>query len=241
MSKRLFSFKIEELVVIAAVILASVRKDIADFAAFSSVFTVEFLDAIAAKIEACKNLIAVSSIAKELKLKTKEVDEKSAAFRTKLNALEAYFKFAADQLDIQVSDVGIKSVRLNISSGNTEGVVSGLRMVLANVKRNKAALEAKGMKPEFLTAFEAEINGIEELNNKQVLLKNEMSRHADVNMDIYNELWNDICVITDGAKAIYRGVDDVKLKDYNISLLRKRINAEGRDTTNSTDNPNPIV
>jgi len=38
MSKRLFSFKIEELVVIAAVILASVRKDIADFAAFSSVF-----------------------------------------------------------------------------------------------------------------------------------------------------------------------------------------------------------
>lgn len=57
--------------------------------------------------------------------------------------------------------MGIKSVRLNISSGNTEGVVSGLRMVLANVKRNKAALEAKGMKPEFLTAFEAEINGIE--------------------------------------------------------------------------------
>ena len=51
---------------IAAVILASVRKDIADFAAFSSVFTVEFLDAIAAKIEACKNLITVSSIAKEL-------------------------------------------------------------------------------------------------------------------------------------------------------------------------------
>jgi len=241
MEKRKFSFKIEELVVIAAVILASVRKDIADFAAFSSVFTVEFLDAIAAKLEACKTLINASTIAKELKLITKDVNEKSAAFRTKLNALETYFKYAAGQLDIQVSDAGIKAARLNISRGNTEGVVSALRVVLANARRNRAALEAKGMKPEFLTAFEAGINEIEALNNKQITLKNDMARQTDTNMATYNDLWSDICIITDAAKAIYRGVDDVKLKDYNVSLLRKRINAEGSNTATTTDNSNPIV
>lgn len=235
MEKRKFSFKIEELVVIAAVILESVRKDIADFMAFSSVFTVEFLDAIDEKIEACKTLINSSSIAKELKLITEDVYKKSDAFRSKFNALEVYFKYAVGQIDIQVSDTGIKAARLNISRGNTEGVVSDARKVLANAKKNRAALEAKGMKPEFLVAFEAEINEVEVLNNKQITLKNEMLRQTDTNMGTYNDLWSDISIITDAAKAIYRGVDDVKLKNYNISLLRKRINAEGGNADSATD------
>ncbi len=235
MEKRKFSFKMEELVVIAAVILASVRKDIADFAAFSSVFTLEFLDAIDAKIENCKNLISASDIAKELKMVTKSVNDKSVALRTKLNALETYFKYASDELDVQVADAGIKPTRENISSGNTEGVVKSARTVLAVAKRNQVKLQDKGMKPEFLTAFEAEINEIEQLNNQQVTLKSEISRQADANMGIYNDLWSEISKITDAAKAVYRGVDDVKLKNYNISLLRKRINAEGGGTDNATD------
>jgi hypothetical protein len=32
----------------------------------------------------------------------------------------------------------------------------------------------------------------------------------------------------DAARAIYRGVDDVKLKDYTVLQLKKRINAEGK-------------
>lgn len=235
MEKRKFSFKVEELVVIAAVILVSVRKDIADFAAFSSVFTLDFLDAIDAKIENCKNLISASDIAKELKMITKSVNDKSIALRTKLNALETYFKYASDELDIQVADAGIKPARENISNGNTEGVVNTARTVLAVAKRNQAKLQDKGMKPEFLTAFETEINEIEQLNNRQVTLKNEISRQADANTGTYNDLWSNISVITDAAKAIYRGVDDVKLKDYNITLLRKRINAEGGGAASTTE------
>jgi hypothetical protein len=32
----------------------------------------------------------------------------------------------------------------------------------------------------------------------------------------------------DAAKALYRGVDDVKLKDYTVLQLKKRIHAEGK-------------
>ena len=68
-----------------------------------------------------------------------------------------------------------------------------------------------------------------------------MLRQTDTNMGTYNDLWSDICIITDAAKAIYRGVDDVKLKNYNISLLRKRINAEGGNTDRTTDeNPDEV-
>jgi hypothetical protein len=49
---------------------------------------------------------------------------------------------------------------------------------------------------------------------------------------IYFMLLNDLCdslhPILDAAKALYRGVDDVKLKDYTVLQLKKRINAEGK-------------
>jgi hypothetical protein len=42
-----------------------------------------------------------------------------------------------------------------------------------------------------------------------------------------HNLWN-LQPILKTAKAIYRCVDDVKLKDYTILKLRKQINAEGK-------------
>jgi len=50
-------------------------------------------------------------------------------------------------------------------------------------------------------------------------------------MGIFNELWDMTSKVINAARAIYRGVDEVKLRDYTVSHLVKRVNAEGAHDT----------
>ena len=42
---------------------------------------------------------------------------------------------------------------------------------------------------------------------------------------MFNDLWTSLQPILKTAKAIYRVVDETKLKDYTVTQLVKRINA----------------
>jgi hypothetical protein len=51
---------------------------------------------------------------------------------------------------------------------------------------------------------------------------------TEKNIYQFNDLWDSLQPILKTAKAIYRGVDEVKLKDYTVTQLTKRIHAEGK-------------
>lgn len=227
MEKKKFPCKLEELPVIAGFILQSVRKDLADFSGFSSMFTVDFIEAGEMKVNACNNLLMSSSVAKQLKAVTQNLADKSVGLRVKLNQLEGYLKLAAGEIDIKVSDSGLKEVRNDISRGNTEGVVKNTWNLVNNAQRNQPALVAKGLKTTFLAEITTAVTEIDSLNNTQNVLTSERNRLTDSNMSVFNDVWTELTPILDTAKALYRGVDDVKLKDYTMSQLVKRVNAEG--------------
>lgn len=227
MEKKKFPCKLEELPVIAGFILQSVRKDLADFSGFSSMFTVDFIEAGEMKVNACNDLLMSSSVAKQLKAVTQNLADKSVGLRVKLNQLEGYLKLAAGEIDIKVSDSGLKEVRNDISRGNTEGVVKNTWNLVNNAQRNQPALVAKGLKTTFLAEITTAVTEIDSLNNTQNVLTSERNRLTDSNMSVFNDVWTELTPILDTAKALYRGVDDVKLKDYTMSQLVKRVNAEG--------------
>jgi hypothetical protein len=226
-----FQCKIEDLPVIAAFILNSLKKDFNDFINFSSLFTCDYLAMIEAKINTCRELMSSSIITKELKAVTKQLYDKSKGLRVKLNILEGYLKLVAGSLDVTVEDVGLKSVRNDITRCNTEGLMSNMRKVIITVKRNQAALEAAGFKSTLIDDIENQIREIDAINAKQNNLTSDRNRLTNQNIEMFNDLWDSLQPVLKAAKAIYRGVDDVKLKDYTMSQLVKRTNAAKRKET----------
>jgi hypothetical protein len=223
-----FPFKIEELPTIGEFILERVVKDIADFLGYSSLFTPEYLATIKKKIVACKELVASSTVAKELKAVTQQLCDKSKRLRIQLNGLEGYLKIAAKELDILLEDVGLKNVRKDITRNNTEGLMLNVQKALTAVKRNQPVLVTKGLKPELIADIETQVQEIDALNVKQNNLISDRNRLTKANIELFNDLWDSLHPILDTAKALYRGVDDVKLKDYTVLQLRKRVNAQGK-------------
>jgi vacuolar-type H+-ATPase subunit D/Vma8 len=227
MSTKIFSCKIEDIPVLGEFIVNSAEKDIDDFNSYSPLFTIDYLATVRSKIDVCKELVKSSVVAKELKSVTRKLYEESNNLRIKVNSLEGYLKLGSENLDIAVKDTGIKTVRANISKHNIEGLVANMQTTMVAVKRNLPALEAQGLKQTLIDEIETKVREINSLNEKQNGLISKRNRLTDTNIEKFNDLWNSLKPILNAAKAIYRGVDEVKLKDYTVTQLKKRINAKG--------------
>jgi hypothetical protein len=226
MSNKKFPFKTEEVPVIGEFVMNSAEKDISDFNGYSSVFTSDYFAKIKANIEVCRELVKSSAVSKELKAVTRQLYGESKKLRTKLNVLEGYLKLGADKLDIALKDIGLKSVRSDITRNNIEGTLSNTKASLIAVKRNLPALVDLGLKQTLIDEIETQLREINALNVKQNTLISKRSRLTSENIDKINNLWNSLKLILTVARAMYRGVDEVKLKDYTIAQLKKRVNAE---------------
>jgi hypothetical protein len=226
MKSKSFPCKLEEVPVIGEFIVSSAERDIDDFSGYSAMFNLGYLGTVRSKIDVCKELVKASAVSKELKFVTDLIYDKCGNFRIPVNVLEGYLKLGADKLDISVKDVGLKNVRMDISKRNIEGLLSNMQTSLVAVKRNFVVLEAYGMKQTLLDAIEAQLKEIGELNVKQNTLMSKRNSLTVENIDKFNDLWSNLKLIINTAKAIYRGVNEAKLKDYTITHLKKRVNAE---------------
>jgi hypothetical protein len=218
-----FRSKAEDLPVIGGFILSSLKKDIDDFRGFSSLFDDSYILDVEGKVNRCSSLISSSTITKELKMVTAQLVEKSKGLRLKLNKVEGLIKLAGSDLDVSIEDTGLKSVRNCISKGNAEGLILNTRKFIAVIRRNERVLVAKGLRPELIDEIERTIDEISNLNIKQNDLVSDRNRMTKQNIEIFNELWDALQPVINAAKAIYRGEDDAKLKDYTVAQLLKRI------------------
>ena len=223
MTKQLFSCRVEELPVIGEFILSSAETDLADFSDFSPVFTSGYLSEIKAKITICQGVITSSAVSKELKAATEKLYAACADLRIPLNQLEGYLNLSAKELDIAVKDFGLKGARADITNGNVEGVIANTQKVLVHVTRNQAALTTVGIPGGYVASMETRIAEINALNVKQNELISKRGRLSDENMTLFNDLWESMQLILKTGRALYKGVNPVKLKDYTMSQLEKRV------------------
>jgi hypothetical protein len=226
MSNKKIPCKTEEVPVIGEFIMNSAEKDINDFNGYSSVFTTDYFASIKTKVEVCKELVKSSVVTKELKTITRQLYDESKSLRTKLNVLEGYLKLGADKLDIAFKDIGLGKVRLDIIRHNIEGLLSNMKTSLIAAKRNQPVLASLGLKQTLIDEIETQLQKINSLNVTQNALISKRNRLTVENIDKINDLWDSLRSILTAARAMYRGVDEVKLKDYTITQLKKRVNAE---------------
>lgn len=153
------------------------------------------------------------------------------------NKMEVYFKMADGQMTVSADSMGLQKLRESIRSGGSEGVVQSVRQLLIGVNQNMAVLQSKGLKPDLLNKLRQQADELETLGNDQNFKITERNSHTDDNNIVYNELWDQIVLITDTGKALYRGVDATKVDDYTITSILKRI---GTSKSGKADTPESI-
>jgi hypothetical protein len=227
MTTKKFSCKAEEVTAIAGFVAESMNEDMADFQGYSPDFSPNYVQQILTKRKVCLELEKAGITTQKLKKVTETLVTAEQNLRPSLNLVEGYVSRAKESLDVAPESFGLHTLRDAISRGNDEGIISGLQTVLANIKRNIAPLQAKGLKQELIDALSASYTTIDQLNNQQNKLADERSAATAANIGDYNELWGLISPIMEAGRLLYRGVDEVKLKKYTLALLIKRVNAEG--------------
>ncbi|MGC9151983.1 MAG: hypothetical protein ACP5F6_09550 [Microbacter sp.] len=225
MNSKKFWLKTEMVPVVAGFMLNSLRGDLEDFSSYSSVFSEEFINGVDAQKALCNELIQSRSLAGQLKLITGQLNDKTQELRRKLNFIEGYLILTDKELDMNVSDMGVKALRKQINRNNIAGIIMDVSTLSANLTRNINVLQTKGMSPQVTTELTTLATEINRLNDAQRLKESERSRIADANIKEFQKLWDMMLIISKAAKAIYRGVNAVKLKDYTISTLAGKVTA----------------
>lgn len=230
-----FQCKMEEVPAIAGFVKESLTADLAQFKEYSPEFSEEFVTQLGTKRNYCLTLESSAVTAKFLKAVTAKLVEKEKGLRPLLNKVEGYLKMAGSSLDISIDSFGLGAVRDAISRGNDEGVISSLQTVLKNINRNRTLLQAKGLKQELIDSLSTAAAEIDQLNTQQNAMINERNHATASNIKDFNELWDMLSTVFTTARSLFRGVDDLKLKEYTVTELVKRVNAEGGNPKSDSD------
>jgi hypothetical protein len=228
--KKLFHGRIEVLPVIGQFVVESYSRDVADFSAYSPVFTVGLVAEIEKQIELCRNATRSWIFIKELKTVSVALYATIGSVRVKMNALEGYVHLAGSTLDLTYADFGIVEVRRAVSRKNAETVPEAIRQLLINVKRNFTALQAVGMQQTLYAEIEKLAMEIDRLNARQNVVESERNLQTEADLHLFNDLWLAIAPIFETGKALYRGVDEARLKDYTFAQLEKRLHPHRKHT-----------
>jgi hypothetical protein len=226
--KTLFSCPIDDVPVIGEFVVESMGRDMHDFSSYSPIFTPQYADNVKMKIVICRDLTRSWTFTKELKAVTDKLYVGIDGMRVKINRLEGYIRLGAEALDVAVADVGLKEVRRSISAGNAERLVPAVAQLLSTVRRNYVALQVVGLQETLLMEIEHQTAEIDALNVKQNELESERNRATERDVEAFNDLWRSLAPILETGKALYRGVDDAKRKDYTIAQLEKRLHPPKR-------------
>jgi len=231
-NKRNFPGKVEELFFIVEFVLQSFDRDVDDFVKYSSMFEGDTQGIVREKLTKCKNVVFSSSVAKQLKAATERLKSTMTGIRKPLNIVEGYLRLAENKLDISIKDMGLSEVRKKINNGNVEGVIISLHNFIESIERNMGVLEEVGMSDDRVRDLRTIVNKLNQINLEQNELIGQRNSLTAENLKMFNDLWSSIQPTIKTGVALYRGTDPIKLKDYTITQLVKRMNNEKKKKQN---------
>ena len=227
---RNFSFKDIEFIVICGFILSSFLRDILLFRGFSPKFTDEYASKLQAEVDAAKELVEPQSEMVQQKAITEHMHACILALLDPLNWLKGYIEMAGKSLTISVKDFGINQTRDAIRKMDIEGVIKGLHTVNGNIAKFKTILSAQGLSEDLATRLVNDAISIS--NDRQSQYEIQANRKAIVqdNVETLNTLNAKIVEIQKVGKILFKGTDPVKLQEYTLADLLKKVRRVNKPT-----------
>jgi hypothetical protein len=191
-ANRLYSCKNEKLPVVASFVALSFKRDLVDFAAYSHIFSDEYLADFEKEVETAKGIMNGATAEKSaLKSATKKLHDTMDGLLPSLKRISGYVMMGNRKgtVDIEVKDFGLDRLVQKIRGRDAEGVSSALLTVKENLMKNADALKDIGMGDELPAAVASAIPVIHDLNSEQYKQFSERGLHVVKNTEVFNTLY----------------------------------------------------
>jgi hypothetical protein len=224
-TNRLYSCKDEELPVMASFVALSFKRDLADFAAYSHIFSDEYLADFEKEVETAKGIMNGATAEKAaLKSATKKLHDTMDALLPILKRISGYVKIANRKgtVETPAKDFGLERLARKVRSRDAEGASSALLTVKENLDKYAGALRELGMGDEIPATVAGAIPAIHDLNSDQYRRFSERGLHVVKNVEIFNTLYVRLREVMDVGKIIYAG-DAKRVGEYTFAQLLKRV------------------
>jgi hypothetical protein len=213
----------EEIPVVASFVCISLRRDLADFARFSSKFNENYLNIFEEKIKIVNEVVSGKIYTQELVKITSDMRGAMSELRPMLNKVEGYVKMAGKNLTTTVSGFGISEVRKPLNRGNVEKTLKSLGDMFYNIEVNRSILSEQGFNAETENQLREIRDKISRLNQMQNQIISQRAIAVEDNATTFNALWEVVSETLIAGRSLYKGVDAARMKDYTITELKKRV------------------
>lgn len=227
-NQRSYNCKDEDLPAICSFALISLKRDQADFMAFSPKFNPEFITGFEASIDSVNEIAMPKTETLALKKSTELLYETMEGLIDPINRVSGYLSMAKPVLKMSAADFGLTQLRKDVNSRNAEGTVSKLHTLSANLSRYATELSAQGLTPELSGLFTTAAAAIETENEQQYQILSSRKSIVQNNLNLFNGLNEQLVEILRIGKILYKATNPVKAQEYNFTALKKKVSSSAR-------------
>lgn len=204
---RLFSCKSEELLPLSKFTLFSLKRDIAEFSAFSTKFNDEYVTQTEAMINNVENLLEPQA---EVCCFIDDLPNDGCATKG-MPTLDATYGRLSETFknvpQIIAAGFGITALRRSIDNSDFEGVIAGMKILVTNVQNQLKPLLDSGMPDTVLPALQELLTSLAGNRQKQFEIRSKRTALIQDNMNMLNELYLRMTEIYSIGKVLYRTTD----------------------------------
>ena len=222
MNLKNYNCKNEELPVIAEYLAFSLKRDLANFTAFSPKFNAAYVASFEGKIAAVTEVLNPHVETVELKIVTDRLYKTMNNLLDPVTRVEGYVKMAKNNIPISIKDFGLSLLRQKIWAKDAEGVLASLKTVNGYLNTYKPALAAQGLPDELIAVFASSTTAIHDDNQRQYQIVTVRKKLVENNLDLFNELYGMITEVCSIGKILYKK-DTGMLKEYTLTELKKQV------------------
>jgi hypothetical protein len=220
---RSYNCKDEELPVLCRFSAISLRRDLNDFTAYSPKLSAAYLTAYESGIAKVEELLSPASETAEMKKITDRIHSGMIVLQDYVNHLGGYLEMAGSSIDLSAADFGLSELRKGINNNDPEKVLDRLRDVNKNVEKYKAALSEQGFTDTLRNKMVEVYTSLNADRQLQYQILTNRKALVQSNVGTLNDLNNQLTEVLRIGKILYRGKDAVKLQEYTLSELKKRV------------------
>jgi Carboxypeptidase regulatory-like domain len=217
--------KKQDVPVIGRMLYAAFARNKTDFENFSSIFSDPFEAEMAAAIKAVKDRRRPIDVSGKQKKVTVDLGLKIDEMQETLRLLGEHVIMAEGNLVTLYADYQIREARRELHAGNVEGVMERCEIIVDKiVNDDAAALDAAGFGAAKLSAFEALIAELDDLNTEQSSKMDERQEVKAIEDVLFAAMFDYIMKVSRVGKAMYTYKEKHRYGDFSVNNLLGRIN-----------------
>ncbi len=220
---RNYKGKDEELPVMAGYVAFSLERDLADFQAFSPIFSSDYLTAFKAQAQRVNELVFPATETSRLRIATQRLYSTMDSLLDPLARISGYLTLAKKNLVSSPSQFGVVALRNKITARDAEGVLKTLRVLNDNIAYHQPILQPVGLSDDMIALLKNAVDSIHADNQEQYKIVSARRELVQGNVGILNELYASIMEICNVGKVLYKTSDPQKLQEYTYTELLKRV------------------